>query len=68
MYKVYFSKECGCVKKHGFGGTREFDSKDDALEEGVRLTEEMNDIFCKKHHFSVQEQGTDFLIQVINNR
>jgi len=68
MYKVYFSKECGCVKKNGFSGTAEFDSKDDALEEMQRLTEEANTNFCKKHRFSAMEQGSDFVIQVTDNR
>jgi len=68
MYKVNLSKECGCVKKNGYGGTREYDSKDDALEEAQQLVQDMNEKFCKKHRFSLIEQGNDFLIQVIDNR
>ena len=68
MYQINLSKECGCVKKNGYGGTREFDSKDDALEEAQQLVKDMNEKFCKKHIFVLTEQGTNFLIQVIDNR
>jgi len=68
VYQINLSKECGCVKKNGYGGIREFDSKDDALEEAQRLVQEMNDKFCKKHRFTLAEQGSNFLIQVIDNR
>jgi len=68
MYRVNLARECGCVKKNGYGGTREYDSKDDALEEAQLLVQDMNEKFCKKHIFSLIEQGSDFLIQVIDNR
>jgi hypothetical protein len=41
-----------------------FDNKDDALSEAQEWAEEMNETFCRKHNFSVIEEGNDLLIKV----
>jgi len=64
MYTVKIAKECGCVKKSGMPVTQTFDSKDKALMEANEMADEMNDTFCKKHNFSVVENGNEMLIQV----
>ncbi len=41
-----------------------FDNKDDAMIEAKEWADEMNETFCKKHHFSVIEEGNDLIIKV----
>jgi hypothetical protein len=67
MFNVRMEKECGCFKRSGMPLTKTFDNKDDALSEASTWTEEMNETFCKKHNFSIIEEGNDFLIRIEMN-
>lgn len=64
MFNVKIEKECGCFKRSGMHTMKTFDNKDDALIEAQDWAEEMNDTFCKKHNFTVVEEGNDFLIKL----
>jgi hypothetical protein len=67
MFTVKIEKECGCFKRSGMESTKTFDNKDDAMIEAKGWAEEMNETFCKKHNFSVVEEGNDLIIKVEMN-
>ena len=64
MYKVIVEKECGCFRKREESNTKTFESKDEALIEAKRWAEDMNETFCKKHDFQVEEHADEFIIKV----
>lgn len=67
MYNVMMEKECGCFKRSGLPSSKSFESKDDALIEAKNWADEMNEKFCKKHNFSVVEDGENFTIRLAMN-
>ena len=68
MFTVKMEKECGCFKRSDYEGVQTFASKDDALIEATEMANEMNETFCKKHTFTVLEEGETFLIQLAMSR
>jgi len=64
MFKVTVEKECGCFRKSGIENNKSFDNKDDALIEALNLTKKMNQDFCQKHEFTVNENGNNIFIAV----
>jgi hypothetical protein len=65
MYKVTLTKACGCVKKANMPMSKEFEDKEFALKEATEWSNEMNDTFCQKHNFKVQDNGSnEILIEV----
>ncbi len=67
MSKVIFEKECGCFKRSEHENHKEYSSKEEALTKALELAEEMNEVFCKKHCFSVVEEGNDIVVKVDMN-
>jgi len=64
MYKIIVDKECGCFKRSDMQNNLELASKDEALEKGLEMINEMNGEFCGKHTFTLEEQGEVFLIKM----
>jgi len=62
MYNVTVPQQCGCFKRSDFQESQSFESKDEALLEASDMAKSMNDTFCKKHAFTVIEEGNDFVI------
>lgn len=62
MFKVVIEKECGCFKKSDLENNLEIASKDEALIKSIEMRDYMNDAFCGKHAFKVQEAGNSFVI------
>ena len=62
MYKVKVQNACKCFFKSGFAEVSEFDSKDDAKNEAEVMIKHMQDKFCKKHEFAINEQFGDYTI------
>lgn len=62
MFKIIVEKECGCFKRSEMQNNLEFASKDEALLKTLDMRDTMNDDFCGKHNFKVQEAGNDFVI------
>jgi len=62
MFKVIVEKECGCFKRSDLTNGLEISSKDDALMKSIEMRDQMNDDFCGKHEFKVQEAGNNFVI------
>jgi len=67
MYKIVVEKECGCFKKSDFKNNIEFSSKDDALLKTMEMKNHMNEKFCGKHTFKVQEVQNNFIIAMDNS-
>jgi hypothetical protein len=65
MFNVKIEKECGCFKRSGMPTIKAFDNKDDALIEAGEWSDEMNETFCKKHSFTVVEEGNDLIIKMV---
>lgn len=64
MFRVVVEKECGCFVKSDLRNGIELDSKDDALMKSIEMKDFMNDEFCGKHSFKVQEVGNSFIISM----
>ena len=65
MCELDITKKCGCVKKSGIEFPKSFESKEEALNEAKKLTEEFNETFCHKHNFSVKEEDNKVIIEVV---
>ena len=55
-------KECGCFKKSDMQNGESIENKDDALMKSISMVNTMNDDFCGKHDFKLQEVGVSFVI------
>lgn len=64
VFNVKMEKECGCFKRSGMTNNKAFKNRDDAMLEAKGWAEEMNETFCKKHNFSIVEEGNDLIIKV----
>lgn len=62
MFKIIVEQECGCFKRSGIKNGIDVESKDDALMQSIEMRDHMNDKFCGKHNFKVQEAGNNFVI------
>jgi hypothetical protein len=62
MFQVSVPQQCGCFRRSGKEASASFENKDDALMHAQEMAQEMNSEFCKKHNFSVLEEGKDFII------
>ena len=64
MFKIVVDRECGCFVRSSLQNNIAVDSKDEALAKSLEMKREMNDTFCGKHSFSVQEEGSTFVISM----
>lgn len=62
MYKIVVQNQCACFKGSLLQNNLTFTSKDDALIKALEMTKIMNEQFCKKHQFEVQEMYNNFVI------
>ena len=62
MFKIIVEKECGCFKRSELENGIEMTSKDEALLKTLAMRDQMNDEFCGKHIFKVQEVQNNFVI------
>ena len=62
MFKIIVEQECGCFKKSSLENNISMESKDGALLQALEMKETMNDDFCGKHTFKVQEVQDNFVI------
>ncbi len=62
MYKIVVANQCGCFKRSELQNNLTFPSKDDALIKAIEMKDTMNNEFCKKHEFEVQEMYNNFVI------
>ena len=64
MFKIIVDKECGCFRRSDFQNNIEVESKDEALVKSLEMVKYMNDEFCGKHKFKVEESGNNFIIKM----
>lgn len=64
MYKIVVDRECGCFKRSDLQNNIEVASKDEALTKSLEMVEHMNNEFCGKHKFKVEEAGDIFLVKM----
>lgn len=64
QYHVVLEKLCGCAKKRGLEQICSFDSKEEAEEHAHEWADNLNNTFCGKHGFDVEEVGDHFVISV----
>lgn len=62
MFNIVVDRECGCFRRSGMSNNISIDSKDEALSKSLEMKDHMNEKFCGKHGFSVQEDGNNFVI------
>jgi len=64
QYHVVIEKLCGCAKKRGLEQIRTFDNKEEAEEHAREWADNLNNTFCGKHGFDVEEVGDNYVISV----
>ena len=64
QYHVVIEKICGCAQKRGLEQIRSFDSKEEAEEHANEWADTLNNSFCGKHGFDVEEVGDNFVISL----
>jgi len=67
MVTLKIEKQCGCFKKSDLKAEQTFETKDEALKEAKDMCEYMNEKFCQKHNFSLEENGDEIVIKVEMN-
>jgi len=67
MFKIEVEKECGCFKKSSLENGIEVESKDEALLKSLEMRDIMNNDFCGKHSFKVQEADNKFVIAMVDS-
>ena len=63
MITVHVEKECGCFRKSQYINDQQYVSKRDALLHANLMTNYMNQNFCKKHLFTLEENENSILIK-----
>ena len=66
MYKVVVSNQCSCFKHSKMDGTLHFESREEAKDKALEMMKKMNEDFCGKHEFDVQEMFTSYVISFYN--
>jgi len=64
MVHVVLEKLCACAKKNGLDQIRSFDTKEEAEEHAYEWADNLNNSYCGKHGFDVQEVEDNFVISV----
>ena len=64
MFKIIVDRECGCFKRSDMNNNVEFESKDAALTTALEMVSTMNNDFCKKHKFVLEEVAETFMIKM----
>ncbi len=62
MYEIVIANQCSCFKQSNLENNISFVSKDDALLKAVQIRDIMNNEFCGKHEFHLEELKNNFVI------
>lgn len=62
MYRVVVSSQCSCFKKSDLKSNQNFHTSTEARAEAERILEIMNNDFCEKHEFEIQEIYNNYAI------
>jgi hypothetical protein len=63
-HHVVLEKLCLCATKKQTEQIRSFDTKEEAQEYAYEWADSLNNSFCGKHGFDVEEVGDNFVISV----
>lgn len=63
MYKIVIQDRCKCFLDSSLENNIQIESKDEALEKATKIMNTMNETFCKKHSFEIQEMFNNFIIR-----
>jgi len=66
MYRIVVSNQCSCFKKSELKNNQRFPTSKEALEEANKMLKIMNNDFCEKHEFELQEMYNNFVISFYN--
>ena len=64
MSTINIAQECGCFKRSDLQNNITMESKDEALLKTLEMRDTMNDDFCAKHTFKIQEVENNFVISM----
>jgi len=64
MFQIIVEKECGCFRRSDMKNNITVESKDEALSKALDMVNTMNNEFCKKHTFKLEEAGDAFVIKM----
>lgn len=64
MNKVKVENVCKCFLRNGMAETQEFSTQEEAKKEAESMLKTMEDTFCKKHEFVLNEQFGDYTIYI----
>ena len=67
MIRLEMEKECGCFKKSDYQAVQRFEDRDQARKTALAMCEDMNENFCQKHNFKLEEDGDTLRIKVAFN-
>ncbi|WP_072682340.1 hypothetical protein [Arcobacter sp. LA11] len=62
MHKVIVENVCGCFKRSDLKNYMEIPVKDEALSTAIKMKNQMNQEFCRKHEFQLVEDSNNFVI------
>lgn len=62
MYKVKVEKECECFVKSEYEKEQVFDSQVAAQMAAMKMVNKMNNTFCGKHTFVIEQNFDDLVI------
>lgn len=68
MYKVIVNNSCRCFLRNGMSEIQSFETKEQAQEEAEMMLAKMNDTFCKKHSFVLNERFGDYTITITDEK
>lgn len=64
MFTINVEKECGCFKREGYKNNQTFETKEAAMKEAEGMVEDMNETFCQKHVFEIEDNGETITIKM----
>lgn len=64
MFNIIVERECGCFKRSDMEKNISLESKDEALLKSLEMRDTMNNKFCAKHKFVIQEVENNFIISM----
>jgi len=68
MVSLIMEKECGCFKKSSYESKQTFSTNKEALEVAQNMCADMNQNFCQKHKFTIQNNDNEIIIKMEINK
>lgn len=64
MYRVVVSNQCSCFKKSQMQSNQNFLTRSEAISVSEHMVKIMNETFCKKHEFVIDEMYNNYIISI----